>query len=164
MAAEGEGTAVHGKNRRMMTWYSMADDGQTVAFVATDETHPAELYVADVASGRERRLSGFNDEWLGEVALQAAEHFAGRDGPGRRGGLLDRGAGGASRRKQYPVLLNVHGGPFAQWGHMFFDEFQVYAGAGYGVVFCNPRGSSGHDTSFARRRWGSMGGTATTTM
>ncbi|HEU4319819.1 MAG TPA: S9 family peptidase [Acidimicrobiia bacterium] len=42
-----------------------------------------------------------------------------------------------------PLLLNVHGGPASQYGFGFFDEFQVYAGAGYGVVACNPRGSSG---------------------
>jgi len=52
--------------------------------------------------------------------------------------------------KQYPLILNIHGVPFGQYGETFFDEFQVYSGAGYGVVFCNPRGSSGQDTAFAR--------------
>jgi dipeptidyl aminopeptidase/acylaminoacyl peptidase len=52
----------------------------------------------------------------------------------------------------------VHGGPFGQFGENFFDEFQVYAAAGYGVVFCNPRGSSGQDTGFARAPVGDMGG------
>ncbi len=47
-----------------------------------------------------------------------------------------------------PLLLNVHGGPASQYGFGFFDEFQVYAGAGYGVVACNPRGSSGRGTDF----------------
>lgn len=42
-----------------------------------------------------------------------------------------------------PLLLNVHGGPASQYGHGLFDEFQVYVSAGYGVVACNPRGSSG---------------------
>ena len=44
----------------------------------------------------------------------------------------------------YPVLLNVHGGPFTQYGNKFFDEFHVFTGAGYAVVYCNPRGSSGY--------------------
>ena len=51
--------------------------------------------------------------------------------------------------KQYPLLLNIHGGPFAQYGERFFDEFQVYCGAGYAVVYSNPRGSSGY-----REEWG----------
>ena len=46
--------------------------------------------------------------------------------------------------KRYPVLLNIHGGPFTQYGNGFFDEFQVYAGAGYVVLYSNPRGSSGY--------------------
>ena len=43
----------------------------------------------------------------------------------------------------HPVLLMIHGGPFAQYGWRLFDEAQVYAGAGYAVVMGNPRGSSG---------------------
>lgn len=43
-----------------------------------------------------------------------------------------------------PLLLNIHGGPYTQYGWGFFDEFQVYVGAGYGVVAINPRGSSGY--------------------
>lgn len=49
-----------------------------------------------------------------------------------------------------PLLLNIHGGPASQYGFGFFDEFQVYAGAGYGVVACNPRGSSGRGQDFVK--------------
>jgi dipeptidyl aminopeptidase/acylaminoacyl peptidase len=36
----------------------------------------------------------------------------------------------------------------------FFDEFQIQAGAGFGVVYCNPRGSSGYSEAWARAiRW-----------
>jgi dipeptidyl aminopeptidase/acylaminoacyl peptidase len=50
----------------------------------------------------------------------------------------------------FPVLLNIHGGPASQYGFGFFDEFQVFAGAGYAVVACNPRGSSGRGLEFVR--------------
>ena len=52
--------------------------------------------------------------------------------------------------RTYPLLLNIHGGPFTQYGNKFFDEFQVYAGAGYAVVYCNPRGSSGYSEAWGR--------------
>jgi dipeptidyl aminopeptidase/acylaminoacyl peptidase len=52
--------------------------------------------------------------------------------------------------EKYPVLLNIHGGPFTQYGNKFFDEFQVYAGAGYAVVYSNPRGSSGYSEAWGR--------------
>jgi dipeptidyl aminopeptidase/acylaminoacyl peptidase len=44
----------------------------------------------------------------------------------------------------HPVLLDVHGGPHAAYDVGFFDEAQVYAGAGYAVVLPNPRGSAGY--------------------
>jgi len=44
----------------------------------------------------------------------------------------------------HPVLLMIHGGPFAQYTTGLFDETQVYASAGYAVVYCNPRGSAGY--------------------
>jgi dipeptidyl aminopeptidase/acylaminoacyl peptidase len=49
----------------------------------------------------------------------------------------------------HPVLLLIHGGPFAAYGDAFFDEAQVYAGAGYAVVMCNPRGSAGYGRGHA---------------
>jgi dipeptidyl aminopeptidase/acylaminoacyl peptidase len=52
--------------------------------------------------------------------------------------------------QRYPLLLNVHGGPFAQYGNRFFDEFQVQADAGYAVLYSNPRGSSGYSEEWGR--------------
>ncbi len=42
------------------------------------------------------------------------------------------------------MLLNIHGGPFSQYGPGYFDEAQVYTAAGYAVLQCNPRGSSSY--------------------
>ncbi|HEY0261216.1 MAG TPA: S9 family peptidase, partial [Lacisediminihabitans sp.] len=50
----------------------------------------------------------------------------------------------------HPVLLNIHGGPFAQYGVSFFDEAQVYVDAGYAVVMCNPRGAAGYGEAHGR--------------
>jgi dipeptidyl aminopeptidase/acylaminoacyl peptidase len=59
--------------------------------------------------------------------------------------------------RRYPVLLNIHGGPAAQYGNVFFDEFQSYTGAGYAVVFTNPRGSQGYGEAFCRATVGNWG-------
>ena len=53
-------------------------------------------------------------------------------------------------RGPHPVLLNIHGGPFAQFTGALFDEAQVYAGAGYAVLMCNPRGSAGYGQAHGR--------------
>jgi dipeptidyl aminopeptidase/acylaminoacyl peptidase len=50
----------------------------------------------------------------------------------------------------HPVLLTVHGGPFAQYGWTLFDETQAYVEAGYAVLQCNPRGSSGYGQAHGR--------------
>jgi dipeptidyl aminopeptidase/acylaminoacyl peptidase len=54
----------------------------------------------------------------------------------------------------FPTLLNIHGGPFTQYGYHLFDEFQIELAAGFGVILCNPRGSSGYSEDWARAvRW-----------
>ncbi|MGO4300218.1 S9 family peptidase [Leifsonia sp. RAF41] len=50
----------------------------------------------------------------------------------------------------HPVLLNIHGGPFAAYTGALFDEAQVYAAAGYAVVMSNPRGSAGYGQQHGR--------------
>ncbi|MFP5346719.1 MAG: S9 family peptidase [Actinomycetes bacterium] len=57
----------------------------------------------------------------------------------------------------HPVLLNIHGGPFAAYGWGLFDEAQVYAGAGYAVLMCNPRGSGGYGEAHGRAILGAFG-------
>ena len=57
---------------------------------------------------------------------------------------------GFEEGKKYPALLNIHGGPFTQYGNGFFDETQVYAGGGYAVIYANPRGSSGYAEDWGR--------------
>jgi dipeptidyl aminopeptidase/acylaminoacyl peptidase len=70
---------------------------------------------------------------------------AGRDGHPVHGWVaVPPGAG------PHPVLLNIHGGPFAQYSVHLFDETQVYADAGYAVVYCNPRGSAGYGEPHGR--------------
>jgi dipeptidyl aminopeptidase/acylaminoacyl peptidase len=57
----------------------------------------------------------------------------------------------------HPVLLNIHGGPFAAYQVNWFDEFQIYTEAGYAVVACNPRGSSGYGQEHGRAIRGDFG-------
>ncbi len=57
----------------------------------------------------------------------------------------------------HPVLLLIHGGPYAQFTGSLFDEAQVYAAAGYGVVMCNPRGAAGYGQAFGRAIKEAMG-------
>jgi acylaminoacyl-peptidase len=50
--------------------------------------------------------------------------------------------------KKYPLILEIHGGPFANYGPRFAAELQLYAAAGYNVLFSNPRGSTSYGEEF----------------
>jgi dipeptidyl aminopeptidase/acylaminoacyl peptidase len=52
--------------------------------------------------------------------------------------------------QRYPVILNVHGGPHTQYGETMFDEAQLQVAAGFVVVMCNPRGSSGREQAWGQ--------------
>lgn len=112
-------------------------EGVTVAAVRTP-TSMGELAVLD-----ERGLTIVTDFGapLAEagIALPTEHEFTGRDGATVHGWVwVPEGEG------PHPVLLNIHGGPFAQFGVGVFDEAQVAVAAGYAVVQCNPRGSAGY--------------------
>ncbi len=55
---------------------------------------------------------------------------------------------GFDAQKRYPLILEIHGGPFADYGDRFGAEMQLYAAAGYVVLYTNPRGSTGYGAEF----------------
>jgi dipeptidyl aminopeptidase/acylaminoacyl peptidase len=142
---------------RQVTGFSGSRDGALIAFTATDDTSPAEVFVCRADGTGERQLTDLNREWKGTVVRARPERFRFE----RAGFTVDgwvMAPFGREAGRRYPVLLNIHGGPASQYGHRFFDEFQVYAGAGYAVVYVNPRGSRGYSEAFARAVVGDWGG------
>ncbi len=51
--------------------------------------------------------------------------------------------------KKYPLILEIHGGPFSNYGFRFSTEIQLYASKGYVVLYVNPRGSTSYGKKFA---------------
>lgn len=124
--------------------------GRTVATVVT-AANPGELYA--IEKGELVALTDLNGADLGVVE---PEHFTIGDGPD----AIDVWVILPEGTERVPLLLNIHGGPASQYTHAFFDEFQVYVSAGYGVVYSNPRGSSGRGYDFVRsvtgEGWGAV--------
>jgi len=56
---------------------------------------------------------------------------------------------GFDESKQYPLILEIHGGPFAAYGPLFAMELQLMAAQGYVVLYTNPRGSTSYGEEFA---------------
>jgi dipeptidyl aminopeptidase/acylaminoacyl peptidase len=55
---------------------------------------------------------------------------------------------GFDAAKQHPMILEIHGGPFENYGPRFSYEFQTYAARGYVVLYVNPRGSTSYGEEF----------------
>ncbi len=145
-----------GGRRALRGWDINPQHGQ-IAFIATDMTHPTELFIADASGAQERKLTAFNDKLNSEIAFADGERFTYNS----VGGLEIEGwlmkPYGYQAGKKYPLVLYIHGGPHSQYDEGWFDEFQNLAGAGMMVLFTNPRGSSGYGADFTystRGRWG----------
>jgi dipeptidyl aminopeptidase/acylaminoacyl peptidase len=127
--------------------YSVAANGR-FAFTETAPDHPADVAVGG-AGQPVRRLTHLNDDLfahkpLGAVrAIQYPSHF---DQKPIAGWIVT--PPGFDSTKQYPLLLEIHGGPYANYGARFSSEIQLYAAAGYVVLYTNPRGSTGYGEAF----------------
>lgn len=143
VAPDGEVAGVLAGDR-VVTGLTTRADGSAFAFIATTPTDPGELWWWE--RGEERRLTALNEAFRAEAGLVAPEPFTVLcDGV-----EIDAWAYLPPGQDRVPLLLNIHGGPATQYGWGFFDEFQVYVSAGYGVVAGNPRGSSGRGRDFVR--------------
>jgi dipeptidyl aminopeptidase/acylaminoacyl peptidase len=118
-------------------------DGRVV-HTSTTPTELAELYDGDT------RLTEVGRAFAEARALVSPERFTATSADGSEVDAWIVRPVGFEDGRRYPVLLNIHGGPFTQYGNKFFDEFQVYAAAGYVVVYANPRGSSGYSEEWGR--------------
>jgi dipeptidyl aminopeptidase/acylaminoacyl peptidase len=118
--------------------------GERIVHSATTPTSPAELYCG------ERRLTELTRAFTEGLELAKPERFTAVSADGAEIEAWLIRPVGLEPGRRYPVLLNIHGGPFTQYGNTFFDEFQVYAGAGYVVLYSNPRGSSGYSEQWGR--------------
>jgi dipeptidyl aminopeptidase/acylaminoacyl peptidase len=138
-----------GGERGVRDWDAGASE---IVYTASATTSPAELYSGD------RRLSAVAEAFRGGRELVEPERFTATSADGTEVEAWIMPPVGVEPGHRYPVLLNIHGGPFTQYGNHFFDEFQVYAGAGYAVLYSNPRGSSGYSEEWGRAIRGPSGG------
>ncbi len=133
-------------------------DGRAAASVATMRD-VGDIYAFRLdGSLRSKRLTRTNRALLGRLNLTEPEEVRFRGPAGGIQGWILKPPGFRSDRK-YPMILEVHGGPMAQYGYTFFHEFHLLAAQGYVVVFTNPRGSSGFGLNWVKSiegRWGTI--------
>lgn len=102
------------------------------------------------SDSRQLVLWDMNSEWRADKLIGQLEEIRIPSKADRRsvhGWILYPPNFDPSRR--YPLALDIHGGPHLDYGPMFSITHQLYAAAGYVVLFVNPRGSIGYGEEFA---------------
>jgi dipeptidyl aminopeptidase/acylaminoacyl peptidase len=159
IGAKGGAVALHTAPGAEHALGTISRDGLRIACVRSDPGRPTEAHVLEV-EGRvfaSRRVTGFNDAFVRARALAVPEERWVRSTNGARVHCWVMRPPRATGRGRGPAVLEIHGGPHAQYGLTYFHEFQVLCAQGYTVWFSNPRGSKGYGAAHCgaiRGAWG----------
>ena len=129
--------------------FSVSRNGR-VAVTVGDALHPADVGIAN--GGAVRKLTSLNSSLLGSKALGEVRKLPVSSSFDQR--PIDAWLvtpPGFDPAKKYPMILEIHGGPFAAYGPSFSTDYQLYAAAGYAVLYTNPRGSTSYGEEFANQ-------------
>lgn len=134
--------------------------GNTVLYAKTEVADPSELWIADGSGKNSKQVSNFNSDWLKNKQLSFPEKKTFVNDKGQTIEYWVMKPINFQPGKKYPLLLEIHGGPSAMWGPgeaSMWHEYQFFCSKGYGVIYCNPRGSGGYGLDFLRgnvKDWG----------
>jgi dipeptidyl aminopeptidase/acylaminoacyl peptidase len=127
--------------------FSLSNTG-TVAFTSGRPDNPGDIAVVD--HGSLRVLTQLNQELLEQKKPGHVEEIwyeSAKDKRKIEGWIVQPPDFDPS--KKYPLILQIHGGPFSDYGDRFDFEMQVYAAMGYVALYTNPRGSTSYGEEFA---------------
>ncbi len=134
--------------------------GDKIVYAQTEIANPWDVYQMTIKDKKTTQLTRLNESWLKEKKVMLPKEYwiTRPDGVKVQYWVIE-----PMNRKdgtKYPTILNIHGGPTAMWGPSGFSmwhEFQMQVGWGYGLVFCNPRGSGGYGEDFKRGNYQDWG-------
>ena len=100
--------------------------------------------------GSPERLTSVNSDVLSEKSLGAHEEiwYEASDGNRAHGWIVK--PPNFDPNEKYPLLMEIHGGPFGMYAGRFNFQYQVFATNGFVVLYTNPRGSTGYGEAFAQ--------------
>ncbi len=127
--------------------YSLSRTG-VVAFSMSTPKVPSEVAVTS-GTGTPRVLTALNAGLLADRTLGDVEEIwyeSAKDKRKVQGWIIK--PPGFDARKKYPMVLEIHGGPFANYGDRFDEEKQLMAATGAVVLYTNPRGSTSYGEEF----------------
>jgi dipeptidyl aminopeptidase/acylaminoacyl peptidase len=138
--------------KRRIYGFDLCKSNNTLVFAYETSSNPGEVAIFNVDTQEEKIITKMNYQFENERFLSVPESFTHmtRDGLEQEGFIMK--PIGFKEDKKYPCILEIHGGPYFQYGYTMMLEFQLLAARGYVVIFCNPRGSRGYgqELSFAQ--------------
>ena len=127
--------------------YSVARNGR-VAFTHDSPSRPADVATA-TPGGATNVLTSLNDDLFGAKTLGQVRELTWKSSHDQReiqGWVIT--PPDFDPAKKYPLVLEIHGGPFTAYGPNYTTELQLFAAAGYLVLYANPRGSTSYGEEF----------------
>lgn len=122
----------------------------TLAYTQGNTSHPADLIV-QTKNKKRRALTSFGKSFAEVVEMGQVEEIiyqSSHDGKDIQGWIVK--PPGFDAAKSYPLILEIHGGPMSSYAAEFSAELQLFAAAGYVVLYTNPRGSTSYGLDFTR--------------
>lgn len=128
--------------------FSVSANGN-IAFTHSTPDHPADLAVSNSKGMPAKRLTNLNEDLFSHKKLGEVEEIWYESSYDQRKiqGWICKPPN-FDPNKKYPLMLEIHGGPFTNYGSRFSAEIQMYAAAGYLVLYTNPRGSTSYGEEF----------------
>lgn len=146
-AASGQAAPLTTGDHEVMS-SSATPDASRFALVISTPTAIGDLFVFDAVTGQRRQLTRFNEALFSELNLTPPEEMTYASFDGLKIQTWVQKPPDFDPGREYPLILNIHGGPHAAYGYTFDHEFQWMAAKGYVVLYPNPRGSSAYGEQF----------------
>jgi acylaminoacyl-peptidase len=128
--------------------FTMAKNG-AVATVQCNPRNPGDIAVGTLTSLQLKTLTSVNEDLFTGKQLGQVEEIwyeSSKDKRRIQGWIIKPPQFDVT--KKYPLIIEIHGGPFANYGDRFDLEKQMMAASGYVVLYTNPRGSTSYGGEF----------------
>ena len=128
--------------------YSVSPGG-VIAYTYSRPDLPSDIAVVGSRGGEPRLVTSVNADLLAARKLGAVEEIrypSSVDGREIQGWIVKPPDFEPARK--YPLIIEIHGGPFANYGDRFDYEKQIMAARGFVVLYVNPRGSTSYGAEF----------------
>jgi len=160
IGVDGEGLETLLQFDGVVSAFSLDAADSKIAYIHGTMTDPCQVAVLTEELSEPKILTTLNQTLLESIDLGSFEEvwFKGADDNNLQGWIIK--PPNFDPQKQYASIMEIHGGPLAQYGFYFMHEFFYLAAQGYVVYFCNPRGGTGYGEAHAKAiyhgNWGTV--------